>query len=140
MGKRNLIIVSVIILLLITAGFLYTGNYLGKRPFRNLVANSIEKATVFIIPPGETAVISDQETLTELTKILNQITIYQQDDSGREYYGQMVKFTLTMKDGTTLEIGAYNPFLIINSVWYKTKYEPCEELNALGNRMIGSNY
>ena len=140
MRKRKPIIAFVFMVLFIIAFvFFYTGNYLGKRPFRNLEANLIEKATIFIIPPEETATINNKETLAELTKILNKITIYQQDNSGREYEGQMVKFTLTMKDGTSLEIGAYNPFLIINSTWYKTKYEPCEELNALGNRIIGSN-
>ena len=47
------------------------------------------------------------------------------NNSYTEYAGQGVIFTLTMEDGTQTEIMAYNPFLVIDGVGYKTKYEPC---------------
>lgn len=34
-----------------------------------------------------------------------------------------------MADGTQTEVMVYNPFLVIDGVGYKTKYEPCEALN-----------
>ena len=30
----------------------------------------------------------------------------------------------------------YNPFLVIDGVGYKTKYEPCEALNHYANRLL----
>ncbi len=137
MKKRKLTIaLALTLLLLITLVLLDYGNYLGKRPFKNLKADSIEFATVFAIPPNKTATISDREALLKLAEILNRVTIYQQYDFGREYDGQLVRFTLHMKDGTILEIGAYNPSLVINLTYYKTKYKPCQELNAFGNKFI----
>ena len=44
-------------------------------------------------------------------------------------------FTLTMADGSTEEIIAYNPFVIINGVGYRTKYEPCEKLSQFANTL-----
>lgn len=64
------------------------------------------------------------------------MVIYEQDDSWREYTGQATVFTLTMTDGTIEEITAYNPFVIINGIGYRTKYEPCEQLNNLDNRLL----
>ena len=43
--------------------------------------------------------------------------------------------TLTLTDGTIREVGAYNPFLIIDGRGWRTAYEPCEALNAFGNRL-----
>ena len=42
---------------------------------------------------------------------------------------------LTLTDGTTREVSAYNPFLIIDGRGWRTTYEPCEALNAFGNRL-----
>ena len=33
-------------------------------------------------------------------------------------------------DGTQTDIMAYNPFIVIDGIGYKTKYEPCEALNS----------
>ena len=32
----------------------------------------------------------------------------------------------------------YNPFLIIDGVGYKTKYEPCQALNSYANELLNS--
>ena len=47
---------------------------------------------------------------------------------------------LSMVSGSTIEIGAYNPFIIIDGQYYRTEYEPCEELNALGNTLLGTQF
>ena len=41
-----------------------------------------------------------------------------------------------MTDGTQTSIMAYNPFLVIDGIGYKTKYEPCEALNSYANRLL----
>jgi hypothetical protein len=61
---------------------------------------------------------------------------YKRDNSFGEYNGQWVEFEITKTNGETLVVAAYNPFLIIDGKGYETEYEPCEQLNALGNRWI----
>ena len=68
----------------------------------------------------------------------NDVVIYNKDNSFTEYSGQGVIFTLTMADGTQTEIMAYNPFLVIDGVGYKTKYEPCQALNRYANRLLNT--
>lgn len=48
-----------------------------------------------------------------------------------------MEFSLTMQSGGQVTLVAYNPFLIIDGQGYRTKYGPCEELNRLGNELIG---
>lgn len=104
-----------------------------KKPFVNLEPSEIASATVHLIPPDKTIQITD---IKELTDDLNDVVIYRKDNSYTEYAGQGVTFTLTMTDGTQTEIMAYNPFLVIDGVGYKTAYEPCEVLNQYANRLL----
>ena len=104
-----------------------------KKPFRDMKPSEIASATVRLLPPDKTILITEIE---ELTNYLNDVVIYNKDNSFTEYCGQGVIFTLTMADGTQTEITAYNPFLIIDGVGYKTRYEPCEALNRYANRLL----
>ena len=72
----------------------------------------------------------------ELTDILNEIIIYREDNSGREYDGQFVQVTITLKNGETHIISAYGSFLFLDGRCYLTKYEPSQKLNAFGNRIL----
>ena len=65
-----------------------------------------------------------------MVEYLKDVVIYNEDNSYKEYSGQGVIFTLNMTDGTQTSIMAYNPFLVIDGIGYKTKYEPCEALNS----------
>jgi hypothetical protein len=105
----------------------------GKKPFKDFSATNVESATVLLIPPNETIQITDIE---ELTEYLRNVVIYNEDNSYTEYSGQGVIFTLAMTDGTQVEVEAYNPFIIIDGVGYKCKYEPCEALNNYANRLL----
>lgn len=138
MKKRALIIISFVLALAAFAS-LYSFGYLGKKPFKHLNTDSIRNADVFVIPPQKTVAINDKETLAELAEILSRVTIYRQDDSGRDYVGQLVQYTITLATGDTHEIGAYGRFIYIDNVCYITKYKPSEELNALGNKIIKSH-
>lgn len=105
----------------------------GEKPLAELRAEDVASAEIYLIPPDSTITITDAVSLSELVEILNQLVIYEQDDSGRDYDGQLVQATITKTDGTTIEVGAYNPFLYVDGVCYRTEYEPCETLNAFGN-------
>jgi hypothetical protein len=130
--KKNKILIAVFACVII-AGIAWIA-LSGKKPFKNLSAADVESATVLLMPPNETIQITDME---ELTGYLRDVVIYNEDHSYTEYNGQAVIFTLTMTDGTQLEIEDYNPFIIIDGVGYKCKYEPCEALSNYANRLLG---
>lgn len=137
MKKRTLIITLTGIALLtgITI-FLAAGG--GKRlhpgkPFENLNASDIASATVQLTPPDKTIQIVETE---ELAALLRDVTIYEKDNSYRDYCGQAATFSLTLKDGSCTKIMEYNPFLVIDGVGYRTEYEPCEALNQYANELL----
>ena len=106
----------------------------GQRPYRNLKASDIVSAEVYLAPPDRTIQITEPE---ELVADLNEVVIYQKDNSYTEYAGQTVIFTLTMVDGSQERIAAYNPFVVINGTGYRTKYKPCEKLARYANQLLG---
>ncbi len=108
----------------------------GRKPFTKLSTSEIVSSELFIVPPDATITLTDKEDIVKLTDILNEIIIYREDNSGREYDGQLVQVTIILKNGETHTIGAYNPFLFLNGKCYRTKYEPCQRLNAFGNRIL----
>lgn len=132
MRKRAMIIsficiLSAIVIVMAAAAFS------GRKPYKNLDSSKVVSAMVQLIPPDKTIQITE---MTELVNLLKDVVIYQEDNSYTEYCGQGVIFTLTMADGTQTSIMAYNPFLVIDGVGYKTKYEPCEALNQYANMLL----
>ena len=131
MKKKALIISFACVLLVGMLVFAFTS--IGKRPYKALDAEEISMAVVRLTPPDTTVLITD---VAELAGYLRDVVIYNQDNSYREYSGQGVIFTLTMADGTQTDVMAYNPFLVIDGVGYKTKYEPCAALSNYANRLL----
>lgn len=127
---KRLIIAFICVLVLGIIVFVFSS---GRKPFKGMEPSEIESATVRLTPPDKTILITEIE---ELTNYLNDVVVYNKDNSFTEYSGQGVTFVLTMADGTQTEIMAYNPFLVIDGVGYKTKYEPCEALNRYANRLL----
>lgn len=121
--------IGVIGCLIVIAVFAFSG----QRPYRNLKASDIVSAEVYLAPPDRTIQITELE---ELAAYLNEVVIYQEDNSYTEYAGQTVIFTLTMADGSQEKIAAYNPFVVINGTGYRTKYEPCETLARCANQAL----
>lgn len=108
--------------------------YLGTRPFQNISVSEISKASVKLLPP-DVEIELEQDEIEELVGILHAVIIYQEDNSYNDYEGQAVVYTITNEDGSQVTINAYNPFLVIDGKGYRTKYEPCEQLNSLGNQI-----
>ena len=131
MKKKRLIlaVMTAALFCIMAAVFLFPR---GKRPFRDLDAADISHASVLLTPPDRVVEIQD---LSKLAAYLKDVVIYKKDQSYTEYAGQGVTFTLTWKDGTQTEITAFNPFLILDGVGYRTKYEPCEALNRYANEL-----
>ena len=127
--KNFFIVISVCIIIAGIAAF----TFIGRKPFRNLEQSDIMSATVLLMPPNEMIQIAET---SELVSNLKEIVIYNIDNSYRNYSGQAVIFTLIMSDGTQMEVMEYNPFIVINGLGYKTKYEPCEVLNNYANSLL----
>lgn len=121
-----------VVCVLLAAGMLLTPT-IGRRPFRGLKASDIASAAVRLTPPDRTVQIPETE---DLAGYLNDVVIYNRDDSYTEYAGQGVFFTLTMTDGTRSEVIAFSPFLIIDGAGYRTKHRPCEALNRYANQLL----
>ncbi len=130
--KRKVLIIALVCILLVGISLIVFCAS-GRRPYKNLDTSQIAAATVKLSPPDQTIQIAEIE---ELVSYLKDVVIYREDNSYTEYCGQGVTFTLTMTDGTSTQITAYNPFLVIDGVGYRTKYEPCEALNSYANRLL----
>lgn len=132
MKNKKLISISIIIVLI---SIILIGKSLtGSHPYKNLTVEEVSSVTVELYPPNTKAELDSQE-IEDLVEILHKVVIYKEDNSYTEYAGQGVLFEITKTDGTITRIIAYNPFVIIDGVGYKTKYEPCEQLNWLGNNI-----
>ena len=130
--KKKAVIAMAVVIVVLTAGVIISR---GKMPYKDLKASDIVSAAVYLSPPNETVQITDVE---ELVSYLSEVTIYNEDHSYTDYCGQTVLFTLTMADGTQKKITAFNPFVIINGVGYKAKYEPCERLSRYANQLLSA--
>jgi hypothetical protein len=133
MNKKIIIVVSILVLGILTVILFSTFE---RKPFAKLSTSEIVSAELFIVPPDATITLTDKEDIVKLTDILNEIIIYREDNSGREYGGQLVQVTIELKNGETHTIGAYGSFLFLNGKCYRTKYEPSQRLNAFGNRIL----
>ena len=132
MKKKIVIVLPIIVVICaIAVGFIISSDS-GEKPFKDLSAEEISSATVRLLPPDDTVTITD---IDELVGYLNNIVIYEEDNSYSEYNGQVVIFTITKTDGTQVEINALNLFVVIDGVGYKCKYKPCEKLSSYANEL-----
>ena len=130
--KRKLLL-AIVCLLLILAVIVVFVKAKGKKPFQDLEASDISGASVELVPPETTVQITELE---ELAGYLNDIIVYEKDNSYNEYAGQTVTITLTMKDGFKKKIRENNLLAVIDGTDYKAKYEPLETLNRYVNNLL----
>ena len=128
-NRRIPVLVGLLALGIVVFLFLFSG----KRPFQDLDASEITSAIVRLVPPDKTIQITD---ISELAEYLRDVVVYNKDNSYTKYSGQGVIFTLTMSDGTQTKVMAYNPFLVLDGVGYKTEYDSCQALNSYANRLL----
>lgn len=126
-------IISLICILLVAITMIIFVFVSGRKPYKDLETAQIVSATVQLSPPGKIIQITETK---ELVDLLKDIVVYNKDNSYTDYSGQGITFTLVMIDGTQTNIMECNPFLVIDGVGYKTKYEPCEALNHYANRLL----
>ncbi|RHR10567.1 hypothetical protein DWX58_04015 [Pseudoflavonifractor sp. AF19-9AC] len=133
MGKRIVVILAGLAL---AAGLLiWYAFFRGNRPFAGLEAGDLRAASVRLSPPDVTFTLTEAER-EELAGLLQKVVTRRRDDSWREYAGQGVTYSLTLRDGTTRTVMAFSPFLVVDGVGYRTEHAPCEALNRFGNRIL----
>lgn len=135
MKKKWFLFILIVLAAVLATGLAVFRFASGQRPFAHITADQIASARVEIMPPDK-EVDLDREAIEDLAGILRVVTVYRKDDSYRDYSGQAAVYTISLTDGTVVTVQAYNPFLIIDGVGYRTKYEPCQALSALGNEQL----
>ena len=134
MKHKKVLLIALICLIGIGISSIFL--FSGHRPFKDLEATDITSANVRLSPPDTTVQIVETE---ELVSYLKEVVIYNKDNSYTEYAGQGAVFTLSLADGSQVKITEFNPFIIIDGIGYKCKYEPCEALNNYANRLLPDN-
>lgn len=119
---------------LLLAGAALGPSVVGTRPLKALTSGDIRSVTVELYPPDAQYTLTREE-IDRLVPLLNQVVVYRRDDSWREYSGQLCRFSLTMADGSLTTVQVYNPFLVLDSAGWRTKYGPCEALNHFANTL-----
>lgn len=111
-------------------------DYPGEYPFKSLKLEDVETVELLVQPPNTVTEVIESTQIQELIEVLHRVIIYEKDESWRDYNGQYVQYTIKKKNTENITIGAYNPFLIIDGIGYKTEYQPCKDLNNLANSII----
>lgn len=134
-AKRRILVVVAVLAAVFVVAFA-KDRLIGQKPFRSWKEADIDQVELTLTPPDQSFELTGAE-VGELLPLLQQVVLYQRDDSYTDYAGQTVVFDVILRDGSTIQIWEYNPFVIIDGEGYRAKYEPCEALNAFANQMLG---
>ncbi len=129
--KKYMILIVTLLLVILVSVRLFTST--DDKPFKEIEFSDVVSVTVSIPPSDSLIYITEMK---ELITLLKDIVIYNEDSSYEEQRGQAVIYSLMMVDGTENKIMILNPFVVINGVGYKTKYESCEKLDIFANKLL----
>lgn len=127
MKKSRLCIFISITLIL---GIIIVFYNLNKKPLKNLNALDVISIEALAQPPNEIKHIDKREDIETIVSKLREIVVYdkvKQNDT----CGQIITYTLTMKNGSKREFMISNPIVNIDGIFYKTKYTPAESLSKI---------
>lgn len=133
MKKKKIITLGCVSVIVVAIALFVCPKVIGRKPFAELKAEDIASAAVQLLPPDKTMQVTE---IKEFVNVLNDIVIFNKDNSYNEYSGQTVIYTITLNDGKEITVNACNPCIIIDGVGYKTKYEPCERLSQIANDLV----
>lgn len=134
-NKRNLILILIGAVVLILAVVLFVIFGWGKKPLKDLKAQDVVSIQIQTAPPYEETVINNEGEIKQFVDEMQKIVVYEERTVDNKAAKQVV-FTLTMKDGTTKRISAYEPYVKIDNVAYRAKGNPCEALSKLGKDFL----
>jgi hypothetical protein len=130
--KKKLIGIGIAIIIIFVAGIIFL--YSGKKPLKNLNASDITSIEVSALPPNEVKYIGKQEDIESIVSELRKVVVYSKVNQN-DYNGQIITYTLVMKDGSKRQIMISNPIVRIDAVYYKAKYAPADDLHNLYSKL-----
>ena len=130
---RKRVLITTLACLLLSGAIAYGYASVGKRPYKDLDSSEILSAVVRLEPPGKTLPVADSK---ELAEYLQDVVIYNRDNSYKTYDGLNVTYTLTMTDGTQTEIMPYSSYFVIDGIGYRTERDPCDALINYANKLF----
>lgn len=133
--KKKLIIFVGCFAAVLLACALHKRYLIGDTPLKSLSLDEIDAVEVELLPPDQTVRLTVEQIET-LLPLLRDVVTFERDDSYRVYAGQAVIYTISKKDGTTVRVMEYNPFIVLDGAGYRCKYGPCEALNRFANDLI----
>lgn len=111
----------------------------GSHPFASLKPEELVSAKLYLFPEEQTLSITDPALLSDLAALLNDLAIYEVDESAGDREGSLMEFTLTLADGTTRNVGCINPSLWVDGTGYQTESSSCEALASFGRSLAGGD-
>ena len=134
-NKRWPFCIGVVVILVVFIFVLFKLNT-GENPFKTLKPEEVQKIELLVRPPYSIIEITSAKQIQEIINELNQVVIYEEDNSWKEVDGQYIQYIITMTNGQVKTIGAYDTCIIIEGVGYKSKYAIFENLNKIANSII----
>lgn len=131
MSKK--VLITVLACLLLSGVIAYGYASVGKKPYKDLDPSEILSASVRLEPPGKTLPVADSK---EIAEYLQDVVIYNRDNSYKTYDGLSVTYTLNMVDGTQTEIMPCSSYFVIDGIGYRTEREPCDALIDYANKIF----
>ncbi len=105
-----------------------------SKPFIDLTNDDVVGIKIFVASLKSEISLSEDEIL-EMVDLLNKVVIYEEVVE-ETIAGQMIQIKINKVDDTSIIVKCANPYFIIDDVWYKAEYEPCEEINKYVNEII----
>lgn len=130
--KKTILIFSIILIVAMIVGYYF----FPTTPLSSLSETDINEIHLFAAPP-EHEIVLNQEQVTQVVEVMQEIKVYQRGYTENATSGQVVKFTIIKADGEGIELFCSgNKRIAINGVLYRTDYKFAENLNAFANGVL----
>lgn len=130
--KRMLLALGIsLVIFLLAVG---AGIWMGSKPFGQLKEEEVVRAKLSLTPPDISFELSSGE-IRELVPLLRELRTFQGDNRYTDYAGQMLIFTIGLRDGSEKKVAVYSPYIIIDDIGYRAEESPCEALSLFANRL-----
>lgn len=138
--KRWIVILMSVCMLLTGCGFGDSPETVEKDVFGELSAENIESIELYADLVNNTIQLS-QEQIKQCISILHEVGSVKKVSS-EILSGQMIRCTITRKDGSSTEIKIMSPYIIVDGVWYETNDndESCEQFSQFANAALDSGF
>ena len=132
---KGKIIVTVICGLMVIAGVVMYQMNKGTKPLKDLSMDDVESISMSMYLSSVTIEL-DEDEMERVVELLREIAVYEEDETYGEYNGMPITFWLKASDGSVRNINIGAPFVVIDGVGYRAKYDSCEALDQYANSLM----